>query len=1109
MAPTEVVDPFLYYQNEPAPMGIADFGVGDSGAYQYATNSTLGIVSIGSLSTMNSTGSDAALSIQLNVNLKFTSSNQLFVYWIQDVAQLDSNNNTIQFLDNVWNFSSSSAAVGFGISGNGQLKQFTSSESFYYDVASSSLPGNGISLSYPSTVSLEVNATTSASREPELLLAYNDGFGWVTFDRVTFTSASHLDSLTGFTVDGFTYNPVGVYYDSELVLVGECCAWSANDIQSDVNLQLDYWNGNNYQEVTNAYNFGSDSGETMGNVLSTYGHYQANGQPVAEFQAGAGSLGVLYTRTQVGTLSIASPIGSGVLDIRNLTDSGAPPSQTGFVSGNVTVVLSPGSYLYQVYAAGVLYRSGNATISAGGSVHVNLIPPNTIPLVLSYSVKGGYSGSSGPVLKYAAGGVALTGVLTTSPSVYHLDSGSSWSVSSLLPGSSLAEKWSTASPTSGIVSSAQTIEFVYYHQFRISVVLVSVGGSPNPFPTFTFTSLGRQSALSLTTTPQSLWADDGSEYSVPAQIESSAQERWFTAASSGTVEGSTALTFTYYHQFLLTITGAGLASAWYDSGVEAQVRIPGVFLRSAGEGQRVTSYSIDNGTLVEVQPTSNTLTVAVTMDAPHALLIDAVTQFQVVLEPSIGAAFVSITPPTIAGDNYWYDSGSRVQLVLDGVWGRSDGTGERLASFTVNGGTTAVATAGRVDALDISFLQSPQDVSVTSVIQHQLTIVGGSVASITQPTVPGDFYWYDSGKMVSAAFSYSWNSTSTSRTNAVGYAVGKPGALTPLKRSGTGTFTLSVAMTAPEAVTISAVTQYTLNVSGGNGVVFSSASPTGDGFYDAGTNTSVTTNNVWGVVNGDTRQNLESYSLDGSTVNVTRSGTGTYTVPAILFDSSQVLSFNSITQYLIGFQFKDASGSTTIRPASLEIELGNSIVETVLGLEIWLDSGASFRVWSVTWEGASVGPQNPAIFTASGPANETVNAQVYKAKLAVVDILGIPVSGAVVTATFDNGTVVRLTTPGNGTVDFGLIPKGTFLDTVSYFGFSTSFTGDASRQTLTTQEVFASYPTLTLVIAVVAVAFLALFLISRRRFRITQTHETPRPDAPSAQGQGPNTKDRA
>ena len=137
-------------------MGIADYGVSQNGAYQYSTTSFLGVVNVNSLSTQDS-ARDSSMGFQLNINLVFqTSATQQYVYWVQDVAELDTSTNTIQIVDNVWNSSSSRATLTrAGISGNGVVARDTRTVSYYYDVASTALPGNDVTYSLPMVLQLQ------------------------------------------------------------------------------------------------------------------------------------------------------------------------------------------------------------------------------------------------------------------------------------------------------------------------------------------------------------------------------------------------------------------------------------------------------------------------------------------------------------------------------------------------------------------------------------------------------------------------------------------------------------------------------------------------------------------------------------------------------------------------------------------------------------------------------------------------------------------------------------------------------------------------------------------------------------------------------------------
>ena len=80
-----------------------------------------------------------------------------------------------------------------------------------------------------------------------------------------------------------------------------------------------------------------------------------------------------------------------------------------------------------------------------------------------------------------ANGIQQTATLSTQPTVYYMDGSSSWSVTNPLLGSDSNERWVTSQPTTGIVSSSQTINLNYDHQFQVTVESnPSIAGSTEP-----------------------------------------------------------------------------------------------------------------------------------------------------------------------------------------------------------------------------------------------------------------------------------------------------------------------------------------------------------------------------------------------------------------------------------------------------------------------------------------------------------------------------------------------------------------------------------------------------------------------------------------------------
>jgi hypothetical protein len=357
------VNPFSLYSKEPAPMGIADYGIGYNNVpYSYNTTSFLGIVNISSLYTHNSSlYTPAEMTFQLNINLVFNDGNTQYVYWVQNVADLNtsSGNHMIGFIDNVWNLSATNANMhNSTVSGNGTVANSSGSH-FYYDWASSSLPGNDEVLHYPTNIEFKIVSITTGNNQPEVIFMYNDGYGWITYDNVVFKFVNDLTANYGFVVDGSNYEPNGFsYYDAELILGGPGGGTQTNDTLSNVQLQLEYWNGHNFQQVVSAFNFGSDTAEGIENVVSAGKFYTNDGTLFAQVTNGTGSLEQIYNQNSIGIINMSTSLQSGMLIVNGTSYY--------FVNSDVNITLGPGYYDLQVYNSnGFLVAQGNFSLKAG------------------------------------------------------------------------------------------------------------------------------------------------------------------------------------------------------------------------------------------------------------------------------------------------------------------------------------------------------------------------------------------------------------------------------------------------------------------------------------------------------------------------------------------------------------------------------------------------------------------------------------------------------------------------------------------------------------------------------------------------------------------------
>jgi len=475
------------------------------------------------------------------------------------------------------------------------------------------------------------------------------------------------------------------------------------------------------------------------------------------------------------------------------------------------------------------------------------------------------------------------------------------------------------------------------------------------------------------------------------------------------------------------------------------------------------------------------------MSSTHQLSIASVTQYQLSLDRGTLSALAYVTPPTIAGDSFWYDGGSNVTVVLNGVWDRSNGTGSRLAYYTLDGlSPMQVATTRAVTALSLGSISSPQAITSGVVTQYYITISSGSLVNLSQSPIPGDTGWYDQGTVVNGTFNNSWDVVANqSRLNAVGYTM-NGGQETPLTRSGAGTFVIPLPVSEPLNVSIDSVNQFYLSISGDAAAKPTISSPTGDGYFDAGTRLQVTTPNTFGVVNGTSRERVVSFTVSGEAVNVTKA-TGSALTPAFTLNSAQQVSFATVTQYLVSFHFTDYSGSLTITPRSYAVSTSGG-AENLTASKSWYDSGSRFTVTKINWEGAEVSTVGSPGLQVTSPRTLTVQTGVYQASLKVVDALGLPVSGTQVTVTFENKSSATFVSGSDGSVSLGLLPAGNYQATAAGIVGTANVSANPATDAHAVVNVTLSYWMIGIIIAAVLLVIAAFAVVTIRRSRSRRSY---------------------
>ena len=253
------------YSGPPAPIGVADLGVGTGGFHDYNSTSFEGMANLSALSTF-SPGASAAVespdwsSLQLNLNLDNLSEPTGFrVGWLQDVARI--NATEVQFVDNVWGVVGPNGTAGYG---NG-----TSVEAIYYDA------GPRLPVSFPLDLTLRVSVAVSGSA-PVVRFGYQlqdpNGSWNGTFDTVTLSASVAPGSPPQFVVLGGQTDSLGLRDDAELVWGGDGGGSNAMVQTMNGTLQLDRYlsTTGTFVSVPSAYDYGTDAAESVEGVSVYY-----------------------------------------------------------------------------------------------------------------------------------------------------------------------------------------------------------------------------------------------------------------------------------------------------------------------------------------------------------------------------------------------------------------------------------------------------------------------------------------------------------------------------------------------------------------------------------------------------------------------------------------------------------------------------------------------------------------------------------------------------------------------------------------------------------------------------------------------------------------------
>ena len=265
------------YTAAPAPMGVADLGLRNSGGLlvPYSLNSTSveGTVVMTSAQSVYVDGDGPdTFGVQLNAVATNVTlfGNSSYEFWAQNFLSYTSSSGQLTFGDNVWNFSDlagvfpSTAIYSHGPNG-------TLVASVYYYAS-----GPTFTVRYPFTVTFFLNATTVNDR-PAIYFNYSlispsitshyGSFDFVVFNSIAGTPLAPA-AVPAFQVNGASYDPAGLLNDVELVVVGNGGGDTTTFFSIKAALTIDFWNDSTgtYQRFPSAYDAGADTGETSDGI---------------------------------------------------------------------------------------------------------------------------------------------------------------------------------------------------------------------------------------------------------------------------------------------------------------------------------------------------------------------------------------------------------------------------------------------------------------------------------------------------------------------------------------------------------------------------------------------------------------------------------------------------------------------------------------------------------------------------------------------------------------------------------------------------------------------------------------------------------------------------
>jgi len=270
------------YTTAPAPMGIGAYGIsnnngaGPATAYNLTTGSVMASLNVSSLQDFYALDDGPnSVTFQLNAVLHNVAlfGNSSYAFWTQNVVFYSARTQSLELLDNLWNFSSPS----FTLTQNSLYNYtgFPVAPVYYYAV------GPTFHVTYPFSLNLYLNTSVINGRSTVFYnysLETSGNYFSGSYDRIIFNSTpssnpSYAAPAPQYLISGNTITPDGyIPYDAEIMLGGPGGGSTANVLNISATMQLKYMNATTsaYTSFPDTFDVGSQTGETSQGVAVSW-----------------------------------------------------------------------------------------------------------------------------------------------------------------------------------------------------------------------------------------------------------------------------------------------------------------------------------------------------------------------------------------------------------------------------------------------------------------------------------------------------------------------------------------------------------------------------------------------------------------------------------------------------------------------------------------------------------------------------------------------------------------------------------------------------------------------------------------------------------------------